>query len=669
MAWVLTNFAILVVLLAFTIAVAGPLALVRRILRTRGPAGDLASLDVTGPDPRSGIAPRRLWAFTSLVLLGVVLRLLGSSRLVMPGPPPEDLAGVKALLPWVRDLSHQALAGLGPGPLGLILIGSGLLIAALEFSARRVARSGFTPLGRAPSRETLLQAADAGLARGRTDAPRATWLDRHDADADLGSRASQDCAEGELPVAFLAVVAVVLFVLLFAAAVIENRFYQTAYLDFGWFEQAEYLISRGDNPIISIVGVHALGDHFSLILYPLALIFRILPFASTLLAIQALALASGVFPAYLMARDLGLCRKSASIAVLLYAMNPTVANVDLFPFHPDVLALPAFLWAFWSARTKRWPVFLFSVAIILATKDVLAITLAATSLALWAQNRRRHAVIAATAGTGWFLLTFYVFIPRFTPTNWHLDRFSALGSSLTGIATHLLLHPAYLLRAMAAPAFLFYCLAMLLPGLPWLRRTGAWAATGAIPALVFNALAPMQLNLLAQYTIAIFPFFYLWLLESLAARRSRALPRWILPWAAFAFLGLWRGPWIAWHCLEDRPILPALESAVASIPPGASVLTTDEVAAHLAFRRSVHLIDAETGFRPAPGLPYDYVLVDPGLPGKPQIQRATENQLVGQLRLAPDWRILEARRGVWLFRRQLSTPGASDTRGPGGREV
>ena len=645
MTWVLTDFAILLVLLALALAIAGPLAFTWKILRTTSP--------VAGSAPPWRLAAYRLWALASLVGLGAMLRILVSVRLQMSGPLPEDLAGVKALLPVARALGHEAVVRLGPGPLGLIVGVSGLLIVAMELSARGLVRAGLTLRSPAPSHVTVLQGAETGLAREDTGVPLAPWSGRPDFDRKRASGSDQDSVGDEVPVVFLAIVALVLSVLLYAAAAIEHHFYQTAYLDFGWFEQAVYLISRGDDPIISIVGVHALGDHFSLILYPLALIFKVLPFASTLLAVQALALASGVFPAYLVAQDLGLRKKAASGAVLLYALNPTVANVDLFPFHPDVLALPAFLWAFWAARRRRLPVFLLSLAVILATKDVLAITLAATSLALWAQGRIRYAAISAMAGTSWFLMTFYVFIPRFTPSNWHLDRFRALGSSLTGIATHLLLHPSYLLRAMAAPGFLFYLLAMLWPGLPWLRRAGAWTATGAIPALVFNALAPMQLNLLAQYTIAIFPFFYLWLLESLAARRSRALPRWILPWAVFSFLGLWRGPWIAWHCLEARPILPALASAVARIPTGASVLTSDEVAAHLAFRKSVHLIDPETGFWPAPSMPYDYVLVDPGLPGKPRMERAAEVQLVHRLRHAPDWHLLQATGGVWLFGREV----------------
>ena len=61
----------------------------------------------------------------------------------------------------------------------------------------------------------------------------------------------------------------------FLAATIRHLLFQSNALDLGWFDQAIYLISQGQTPIISFRGFHILGDHASLIVYPLALFYKI----------------------------------------------------------------------------------------------------------------------------------------------------------------------------------------------------------------------------------------------------------------------------------------------------------------------------------------------------------------------------------------------------------
>ncbi len=66
-------------------------------------------------------------------------------------------------------------------------------------------------------------------------------------------------------------------IVLFACSAVRHELFHSSAYDLGWFDQAVYLISRGQPPIVSLVGYHVLGDHAALVLYllaPLYLIWR-----------------------------------------------------------------------------------------------------------------------------------------------------------------------------------------------------------------------------------------------------------------------------------------------------------------------------------------------------------------------------------------------------------
>ena len=66
--------------------------------------------------------------------------------------------------------------------------------------------------------------------------------------------------------------------------------------DLGMYDQVVYLLSRGLPPVSSFLQFHFLGDHVSLAVYPLALLYRIYPTVFWLFGVQTLCLvASGAF--------------------------------------------------------------------------------------------------------------------------------------------------------------------------------------------------------------------------------------------------------------------------------------------------------------------------------------------------------------------------------------
>ena len=80
---------------------------------------------------------------------------------------------------------------------------------------------------------------------------------------------------------------------LFVCSSLRHALFQSTAFDLGIFDNAIYLISQGQEPIVSFRGLHILGDHAAWILYPLGLLYAVVPDVHWLFAVQGLSLALG----------------------------------------------------------------------------------------------------------------------------------------------------------------------------------------------------------------------------------------------------------------------------------------------------------------------------------------------------------------------------------------
>jgi uncharacterized membrane protein len=76
------------------------------------------------------------------------------------------------------------------------------------------------------------------------------------------------------PWAYAVAAATLLFVVVYGWLVLElHAGYSTQAFDFGIYDQGLWLLSRFEEPFITLRGLHLLGDHASLIMIPLAPLF------------------------------------------------------------------------------------------------------------------------------------------------------------------------------------------------------------------------------------------------------------------------------------------------------------------------------------------------------------------------------------------------------------
>ncbi len=459
----------------------------------------------------------------------------------------------------------------------------------------------------------------------------------------------EDFVRGKLPRSLWLTILGAAAVLMICSSLRHGLFQSNAY-DLGIFDQAVYMISTGAEPLVSLIGFHALGDHGAFVLYPLALLYKIFPSVYWLLAVQAIALASGAFFVWHLALDYGLKRSQAIALSWVYLLYPVVFNANLFDFHPEVMAVPALLGAIWAARRRNWLGFLIAVVLVLSCKAVLSLTIAALGLWLLLAQRRSFGFVALALGIAWFGISTQVIIPAFSGEEAQaVGRYSYLGDSVLGILKNLVLKPQQVVSYLFTAANLEYLVLLLVPFLWGLSPRHLLPLLGAGPTLFLNLLADHQpqKDLTHQYALPMLPFFLVAIMAALAAERGwLRRPRWIMVWATVAWLALAKYGYFGSLYLSQLDTVGAMQGAIAQVQTKGGVLTASQIAPHLTHRALVTM--AEPGSESLDLGPYDYVLLNakhPGWASSPETVQALTERLDNE----SDWQRTYEQDGVVLF--------------------
>lgn len=446
--------------------------------------------------------------------------------------------------------------------------------------------------------------------------------------------------------------------ILFGCSSLRHALFQSASWDLGIFDQAVYLISQGKPPISSFLGFHILGDHAAWVLYPLGLLYKIYPSVYWLFAVQAIALASCGLLASRIAYQAGLVKHQAVAIALSYLLYPLVFNINLYDFHPEVIAIPALFGAILAARSQQLGWFCISITVVLGCKAVLSLLVAAMGIwLLLFEKKRICGAIAISAGIFWFIVACNIIIPHFggsaATVARHIPRYSYLGNSFTEIAQNLLFKPNLILRQIFSLNTLEY-LALLLAPLIWgLSPKHLTPLIGAIPTLVLNILAntDQQRNLVHQYSLPILPFLLVAAIDNLTSGGGWLRnPRLIIIWSLVSFLALGKYGYFGSIYLNSLDTQQATQKAIALVQTEdnqkKAVYTTAEIAPHLSHRLLIKFTDSHstsTDFSV-----FDYILLNVRHPGWLS-NREFAAKLVLKLKNSELFQLRYQRDDVYLF--------------------
>jgi len=335
-------------------------------------------------------------------------------------------------------------------------------------------------------------------------------------------------------------------------SVVRHYTFNTAAYDLAIIDQAVWNTSQGRWFEVNLLEdtmpnlTNKLGDHVEPILLPLALLYLIRSSPDVLLIVQALALATVIWPLYQLAQHRSRSLWLAGLAVLLYLAHPAMWNALLFDFHPVTLATAFLIWALWLLEQEKFRMALVCAVLTMMCKEQLGLSVALLGVyaiffhrrptknpphqtietqqptALTSRRRvgirffqpfaRRFGLLLIAIGIGWTIIAMTIISPAFQPAGGlaHLERYGRLGNTLTEILLSPFTKPDVLWSMLSGPGRVTYYRDLLLP-LGFLPLLGFELLLPALPDIALNTLsafAPSR-TLDYHYAVLMLPFLIL----------------------------------------------------------------------------------------------------------------------------------------------------------------
>ncbi|NJN16096.1 MAG: DUF2079 domain-containing protein [Oscillochloris sp.] len=460
-------------------------------------------------------------------------------------------------------------------------------------------------------------------------------------------------------------------------AVRNHELYGTNVYDLGLYDQTLWLISHGLPNYSSSAGINMVGSHANLMLFPLALLYVVLPDPRALLVFQALGVGAAALPLYWLARDRG-APWLGPVAALAYLAHPATQNLALFDFHVDSIAATLLIAALWAADRRRWILMGLLCAAVMLSKETFAPTVAwlGVLLIFWRREWRAGGLLIG-ASIVWFVIATRLIAPALVgrDESLHVGRFAQYGDSLGTIIWTMISRPQLLFADLFKPEVPGYLLILLAPlaFLPLLSPVTILA----LPALAINLLSAADFQRTIDYhysalTIAIFAVGSLQVLL-IAGRliRRPATQRLIVGGGS---IGLLVAALLCQDLLQvrmrryeinaalanpERQALAAYRSFVLSlIPPDAAVSAQTYFGPHLTHRQQMFLFPNPfvrfEFFNPAAApfpLEAEYVVFDVRRPESALIGARRRLEIFGEVERSGDYTEIARLEGMRLLRK------------------
>jgi uncharacterized membrane protein len=455
-------------------------------------------------------------------------------------------------------------------------------------------------------------------------------------------------------------------ILLFAAVHDAYTGFRLGRLDLGNMVQAVWSTTQG-RPLESTDNatgeqVSRLAGHVDPFLVLLAPVWKVWPSPLSLALVQIAVVALGALPVFWLARRRLGSERVAGILALAYLAYPWVATSAYGAIHPVTFAITFLLFCVWFLETERLVPFAVFALLAMSTGELMGLPVMA--LGIWfafAHGRRAAGAAIAGIGLAWTAFALLVVVPHYrTGENQFFGFYDRIGGSPEGVLKMLFTHPETILGALVEGHDIAYLLWLAVPLLGLFFLSPGLAAV-ATPQLLANTLSDFKSMTDPRYhsVAAVIPFLIAATAVGIGklspARRGLAAGGVLV---ASATIGLAVGPWariVDGTPLGGRPRLSdarveALAAAVAAVPGGVPVSTSNSAGAHVSNRRYVYTV-------PKIGRaewividladPYVVTPDSPILTFHPKVPQA----FAAELERDPAWTKVRDQSGVLVFRR------------------
>lgn len=405
-------------------------------------------------------------------------------------------------------------------------------------------------------------------------------------------------------------VAVVAWVVYFTRiSMLRHYGYWDSAYDVGIFDQGVWLLSRGHNPFVTVMGRHLFGDHSSFILLLLVPFYWVAGIEVLYLA-QSACIAFGAVFVFKFARALlrdfrnDTSPESEWISLacaIAFLAHPALGWANLENFHPDsalALFLPAVVF---YGYERRWRMFWLFAVLALLTKEDVSLVLLPIGVWFYFSNRRSehrdaryHGVLLATASIVATLTMMFVVMRSLmgvpTRNGWRIPFggvsgfFKTLFTDPKAVFSHFWSddRPLYVLKMLIPTAFVFL----------------------ASPSLALAAFLVLSTNILStfwyqyqveyHYSLVAVPALVMGSAWAIARLRKTGLRRAAVVALTVASIGssLTYGTFAPSKVLTPPAYYPYAtdaEALVRQVPDGVPVSVAHNVTTHLNHRKEVYM--------------------------------------------------------------------------------
>ncbi|MFB0533942.1 MAG: DUF2079 domain-containing protein [Anaerolineae bacterium] len=408
-------------------------------------------------------------------------------------------------------------------------------------------------------------------------------------------------------------------------------------------------------------GSHYFGGHLSLCVFPILLLYALIPHVYTLFFLQALAGGVGAFAVFLLARDMLWSEFAATCFSLAYLFYPSLQwanlNILIWGFHVENLFPPLLLFAFYFLKRGRQRLFAIFFLLGLTITEYYAILLASLSLFILLTDKQHRRVAVATFCISllWFVAATWWIIPYFRggSSPWYFD------AKKPGGIGNLLRQPLLLVPQLIRPfpAYLFVLLAPVL----FLPLASFPVFTTVFPNLFLYFSAPaggyhIPLSPISWHVNAFIPMVFisailgmrniLRLVEKRLSGKMALQISSLVLLIVMVFLDYWWGPFPFSSAVRpgryvlDEDRIKSVQEVKTMIPQDASLSVTSKLSSHFSQRRFLYSFDDrwETA---------DYILI-----GFDPAQNVTGRELQN----SRNHELIYSSHDVYLFRNRFAKP-------------
>ncbi len=244
--------------------------------------------------------------------------------------------------------------------------------------------------------------------------------------------------------------------------------YSSPNFDFGIWCNMFHHMKETFLPIVSSERDRLLSHfavHISPVYYLILPFYFIFPSPYTLQISQAVAIAVGIIPVYLLAKHKGLSNKFTALFSIAYAFSPVLISGIGYDMHENCFMVPLLMWLFYFFEKEKYPLMYLAALGVCFVKEDAAIFVVFFGVYLFLSRKKYlHGVLLAVLGAVYFggavflINTFGdgVLSSRF-------DNYMYEDEGLLGMAKIILTNPAYVFTQTLSEEKIVYLLKMLLP--------------------------------------------------------------------------------------------------------------------------------------------------------------------------------------------------------------